>query len=74
MTIEEIRIQFQGGFAGKLCRLETSEEKTSVEFYPEDVNVIQVSFPKLIEVHLDDYLSKTALPMHYGSIFQNASI
>ena len=50
VIVERIDIQFQGGFAGKDCRLEiTSSEtgqKTFCEFYPEDVNQLQVSFSK----------------------------
>ncbi|VDI16808.1 nuclear receptor 2C2-associated protein-like [Mytilus galloprovincialis] len=40
--ITEIRIKFQGGFAGRECwaeRLDTSEK--IIEFYPDDVNSLQ---------------------------------
>ncbi|CAG2194847.1 unnamed protein product [Mytilus edulis] len=43
--ITEIRIKFQGGFAGRECwaeRLDTSEK--IIEFYPDDVNSLQISF------------------------------
>ena len=47
--IDEVHIQFQGGFAGRDCVLqgvETPETgyKTMMEFYPEDSNKLQVSF------------------------------
>ena len=47
--IDEIHIQFQGGFAGRDCQVEGLETqeigyKTLMEFYPEDNNSLQVSF------------------------------
>ncbi|XP_052395306.1 nuclear receptor 2C2-associated protein-like [Carassius gibelio] len=44
----ELRLQFQGGFSGKSCKLEGSAKeedlKHIVDFYPEDDNCLQ-SFP-----------------------------
>ncbi|XP_078606656.1 nuclear receptor 2C2-associated protein-like isoform X1 [Branchiostoma floridae x Branchiostoma japonicum] len=45
---EEIQLQFQGGFVGKDCWLEGSsgdgDLKRFMDFYPEDVNSLQISF------------------------------
>jgi hypothetical protein len=47
-NVEEIQIRFQGGFAGKDCCVQTTDESkenhTIMEFYPEDVNSLQISF------------------------------
>ncbi|XP_062612972.1 nuclear receptor 2C2-associated protein-like [Saccostrea cucullata] len=44
-NVEEIQIQFQGGFAGKDCSLQMTDENndkhTIMEFFPEDVNSLQ---------------------------------
>merc|ERR1711894_39055 len=47
VTIDELRIQFQGGFVGKECHIETvsvaEETSTKVtDFYPEDKNSLQI--------------------------------
>ena len=48
VTVEEVQVQFQGGFACRECLLENilenrqSDEVTRI--YPDDVNVLQVSF------------------------------
>ena len=48
--ITKLHIQFQGGFAGKDCNLEMknaeNDEIVKCEFYPEDINQMQVSFLK----------------------------
>ena len=49
VTVEEIHLQFQGGFAGRECLIEGKKEPTEnytriQEFYPDDVNSIQISF------------------------------
>ena len=48
MSIKEIQVQFQGGFVGKECQLEGGPSTSSLtpfyEFYPDDVNSVQVSF------------------------------
>ncbi|XP_065060144.1 nuclear receptor 2C2-associated protein-like [Rhopilema esculentum] len=47
VLINEIQIQFQGGFAGKECELEMQSEDgkvTTFNFYPEDINQMQI-FP-----------------------------
>eukprot|EP00794_Sanderia_malayensis_P010175 gene10175-11216_t len=48
VLLEKLKIQFQGGFAGKDCRLEyvleKDGEKCHHDIYPEDVNQLQVSF------------------------------
>uniref|UniRef100_A0A8D0L638 Nuclear receptor 2C2-associated protein n=1 Tax=Sphenodon punctatus TaxID=8508 RepID=A0A8D0L638_SPHPU len=45
VTVSHVQIQFQGGFASRLCRLEgcrKGEELATVsDFYPEDVNSLQ---------------------------------
>ncbi|XP_061171989.1 nuclear receptor 2C2-associated protein-like [Saccostrea echinata] len=44
-NVEEIQIQFQGGFAGKDCCIQMTDENndkhTVMKFFPEDVNSIQ---------------------------------
>lgn len=46
--VQEIQIQFQGGFVGKECSVEGGPSSSSLmpfyEFYPEDCNMLQVSF------------------------------
>ena len=48
VSIKEIQVQFQGGFVGKECQLEGGPSTSSLtpfyEFYPDDVNSVQVSF------------------------------
>ncbi|XP_050951257.1 nuclear receptor 2C2-associated protein [Labeo rohita] len=48
VKVSELRLQFQGGFSGKSCKLEGSAKeedlKHIVDFYPEDNNCLQ-SFP-----------------------------
>ena len=55
--MKEIQVQFQGGFAGKDCRLEGGSTSSNLtpfyEFYPDDVNHLQVSF--------EDYCAETFL-------------
>lgn len=47
-NIEEIQIRFQGGFAGKDCCIQMTDENNAnhhiMDFYPEDVNSLQISF------------------------------
>ncbi|KAK3097992.1 hypothetical protein FSP39_015113 [Pinctada imbricata] len=47
-NVEEIKIRFQGGFAGKECWVESHDcEGTPtkiMDFYPEDINSLQISF------------------------------
>ncbi|GFR07485.1 nuclear receptor 2C2-associated protein [Trichonephila clavata] len=46
-TVEEIHIQFQGGFAGKECWIEgnvNGEMNKICSIYPEDSNALQISF------------------------------
>ncbi|GFT30180.1 nuclear receptor 2C2-associated protein [Trichonephila clavipes] len=46
-TVEEIHIQFQGGFAGKECWIEgnvNGEKNKICSIYPEDSNALQISF------------------------------
>jgi len=49
VLLDEIRIKFQGGFAGQECYIEGTGGKADVdgsrrlaEFYPEDINSLQV--------------------------------
>jgi len=41
-------IQFQGGFAGKECFVETDGNNKILDFYPEDGNKVQVFYCKQI--------------------------
>ena len=47
VVLRKLHIQFQGGFAGKVCKLEIKlaekDDILSIDFYPEDVNQMQVS-------------------------------
>lgn len=44
--MSSIEIQFQGGFAGKKCYLESGQDSKSLQYvqdiYPEDINSTQV--------------------------------
>lgn len=46
ISIEELQIKFQGGFVGKDCQLQASNGSDDfikvIDFYPEDVNSLQV--------------------------------
>ena len=47
-VVREMRVQFQGGFAGRECELSAlgesgEEERVVVKFYPSDTNSLQVS-------------------------------
>ncbi|KAL1251363.1 hypothetical protein QQF64_019159 [Cirrhinus molitorella] len=48
VKVLELRLQFQGGFSGKSCKIEGSAKeedlKHIVDFYPEDNNCLQISF------------------------------
>ncbi len=49
VTVAEIHIKFQGGFAGRDCWIEGSTDSEGqllklATFYPEDINSLQVSF------------------------------
>lgn len=48
VKVSEVRLQFQGGFSGKSCKLEGSSKDENLRhilnFYPEDNNSLQ-SFP-----------------------------
>ncbi|KAF8794928.1 Nuclear receptor 2C2-associated protein like [Argiope bruennichi] len=47
VTVEEVQIQFQGGFAGKECWIEAKSDgqlKRVSSIYPEDNNTLQISF------------------------------
>ncbi|XP_051980443.1 nuclear receptor 2C2-associated protein [Xyrauchen texanus] len=47
VKVSELRLQFQGGFSGKSCRLKGGDKedfKPILDFYPEDNNCLQ-SFP-----------------------------
>ncbi|XP_066503717.1 nuclear receptor 2C2-associated protein [Hoplias malabaricus] len=48
VKVSEIRLQFQGGFSGKSCKLEGCSKDSNLQhisnFYPEDNNALQ-SFP-----------------------------
>ena len=51
VRVQEVQIQFQGGFTGKECWIEAEDSqsgdgslKKMGDFYPEDVNSLQISF------------------------------
>ncbi|XP_076880326.1 nuclear receptor 2C2-associated protein isoform X2 [Brachyhypopomus gauderio] len=48
VKVSELRLQFQGGFSGKSCKLEGCSKEGVLErildFYPEDNNSLQISF------------------------------
>ncbi|KAL7855173.1 hypothetical protein SRHO_G00173630 [Serrasalmus rhombeus] len=48
VKVSELRLQFQGGFSGKSCKLEGCRKDANLEhivdFYPEDNNSLQISF------------------------------
>ncbi|XP_067254762.1 nuclear receptor 2C2-associated protein isoform X2 [Chanodichthys erythropterus] len=48
VKVSELRLQFQGGFSGKSCKLEGSAKeedlKHILDLYPEDNNGLQISF------------------------------
>ncbi|TRY81741.1 hypothetical protein DNTS_031656 [Danionella cerebrum] len=52
VKLSELRIQFQGGFSGKSCKLEGSSKEANLkhmlDFYPEDNNSLQISFSKVL--------------------------
>ncbi|XP_046574207.1 nuclear receptor 2C2-associated protein-like [Haliotis rubra] len=45
VKVKDIQLQFQGGFAGKECWVETGKEAVhltkTADFYPEDINSLQ---------------------------------
>ncbi|GBM65516.1 Nuclear receptor 2C2-associated protein [Araneus ventricosus] len=50
VTVEEVHIQFQGGFAGKECWVEAKSDgelSRISSIYPEDSNALQISFKVL---------------------------
>jgi len=55
VSLDAIHIQFQGGFAGRKCWLEGKTSNTEgsrfgklEDFYPEDINSLQVSFAQKV--------------------------
>jgi hypothetical protein len=48
VELESLEVKFQGGFVGKNCQVQGGDGETELttffEFYPEDVNSLQVSF------------------------------
>ena len=48
-VVRELRVQFQGGFAGRECELKAGgggggeEDRVLMQFYPSDTNSLQVS-------------------------------
>ncbi|KAJ8387758.1 hypothetical protein AAFF_G00150590 [Aldrovandia affinis] len=51
VRVSEVKLEFQGGFSGKTCRLEgcmkEGEFKKFSDFYPENNNSLQISFAAL---------------------------
>ncbi|KAM7388461.1 hypothetical protein PAMP_024633 [Pampus punctatissimus] len=58
VRVSELKIQFQGGFSSKTCRLEgyckNGDFTVISNFYPEDNNSLQISFILTMQ-RLDDY-------------------
>ncbi|KAK6314272.1 hypothetical protein J4Q44_G00157310 [Coregonus suidteri] len=54
VRVSELKVQFQGGFSGKTCRLEGSPKDGDLakitHFYPEDNSSLQISFNVLLNV------------------------
>uniref|UniRef100_A0A672SHC9 Nuclear receptor 2C2-associated protein n=1 Tax=Sinocyclocheilus grahami TaxID=75366 RepID=A0A672SHC9_SINGR len=54
VKVSELRLQFQGGFSGKSCKLQGSAKeedlKHIVDFYPEDNNCLQISFQMVFPI------------------------
>ncbi|CAI9559500.1 unnamed protein product [Staurois parvus] len=52
VSVSEIHIQFQGGFSSRNCILEgclkNEELKTVTEFYPEDINALQICIRRAV--------------------------
>ncbi|KAL2089603.1 hypothetical protein ACEWY4_014291 [Coilia grayii] len=48
VRVSEVKLQFQGGFSGRKCRLQGSLQENDfthiTDFYPEDDNSLQISF------------------------------
>ncbi|MBN3317090.1 NR2CA protein, partial [Atractosteus spatula] len=48
VRVSELQVQFQGGFAGKTCRVEgclkDGDFEKLTDFYPEDKHSLQISF------------------------------
>ncbi|KAM3876127.1 nuclear receptor 2C2-associated protein [Diretmus argenteus] len=48
VQVSEVKVQFQGGFSGKTCRLEGCPKDGDFamisQFYPDDSNSLQISF------------------------------
>ncbi|CAB1324448.1 unnamed protein product, partial [Coregonus sp. 'balchen'] len=55
VRVSELKVQFQGGFSGKTCRLEGSPKDGDLakitHFYPEDNSSLQISFNEAPMVH-----------------------
>ncbi|XP_054458678.1 nuclear receptor 2C2-associated protein isoform X1 [Anoplopoma fimbria] len=49
VKVSELKVQFQGGFSAKTCRLDGCQKDGAfteiIHFYPEDNNSLQRSFP-----------------------------
>ena len=52
MKLEEVRIRFQGGFAGRECMIESYDDTRQAQkimtFQPADENSLQISFKIIV--------------------------
>ncbi|CAB1314022.1 unnamed protein product, partial [Coregonus sp. 'balchen'] len=55
VRVSELKVQFQGGFSGKTCKLEGCPKDGDlakiIDFYPEDSSSLQISFNEAPTVH-----------------------
>ncbi|CAL8268699.1 unnamed protein product [Arctogadus glacialis] len=60
VKMSELKVQFQGGFSGRTCRLEGcvggGEFTALSQFYPEDNNSLQISFVLLFRICHNDHM------------------
>ncbi|XP_061636744.1 nuclear receptor 2C2-associated protein isoform X1 [Phyllopteryx taeniolatus] len=56
VRVSELKVQFQGGFSAKTCRMEgcsvDEDFKVISHFYPEDNNSLQISFITAVYIKL----------------------
>ncbi|MBN3285179.1 NR2CA protein, partial [Polyodon spathula] len=72
VRVSELRVQFQGGFTGSTCRIEGCQKDEAftklADFYPEDKNSLQISYPGFVfPIHGD------ALVRRVKIVFENST-
>ena len=74
-----MHVKFQGGFVGRDCHLEASNGDGSdnyvkvADFYPEDINSLQVSFDTNIERQLYNFIS-LSVTFRSAEVLLNGSV